>query len=355
MSDMVYFLQRRHMQWEYPRVLWGLATLPGLIYLFILWWRQKRAFWAVWCRLPFTRQQSVLPSGARYGATTSLFLVGATLSVLGFASPVIHRTAWEPIWENVALVVLVDFSRSMEAPRDPQEVNAPSRFEETKASILAFLSTLPKGVKISLVPFSENAVPITSGFSDDHREIIAKVRRLQRDFFYHQGTDLTTTLREGFHLVDTFINLHRQASAVTVAPVSSLVLISDGDERMTDDLVEVLIKRGTTIPVFTIGVGSTRPAYIPDPLSPVGYLVDQDGNPITTALNAETLQFIAEKTGGTYHPFAKRGQLFVALQEIIQAQGSRSQREYTYPYPLRHFFFLGAFLVLLPVWKLADR
>ncbi|WP_143301590.1 VWA domain-containing protein, partial [Candidatus Entotheonella palauensis] len=185
------------MQWDYPWALWGLAMVPGLIYCAITLWRQKRDFWEVWCRLPFMRQQSVGPSRRRYFLVAVLLLAGFILSVLGFASPVIQRTAWEPVWENVALVLLADFSKSMEAPRNPLEANAPSRFEEMRVSLLEFLSTLPPGVKISLVPFSEYAIPITSGFSDDHSELIAKVRRFQRDFFYKQGTDLTTTLQEG--------------------------------------------------------------------------------------------------------------------------------------------------------------
>ena len=48
------------------------------------------------------------------------------------------------------------------------------------------------------MPFSEYAIPITSGFSDDHGELVAKVRRLQREFFYKQGTDLALALQEGF-------------------------------------------------------------------------------------------------------------------------------------------------------------
>lgn len=342
------------MQWDYPWVLWGLVMVPGLIYCAVTLWRQKREFWETWCRLPFMRQQSVEPSRRHYLLAATLFLAGFILSVLGFASPVIQRTAWELVWENVALVILADFSKSMEAPRDPLEVNAPSRFEEMRASLLEFLNTLPPGVKISLVPFSEYAIPITSGFSDDHIELIAKVRRFQRDFFYKQGTDLTTTLQEGFHLADTFAPTLRRngtASAAMLAPVTSLVLISDGDEPVTNGLRQVLTERGSVVPVFAIGVGSEGPAYIPESSSPVGYVVDKKGVPVTTALNTTTLRFIAEKTGGVYYPFERRGQLFTALQHIIQRQGIRSQREYTYPYSLRSFLFLGAFLCLLSAWK----
>jgi Ca-activated chloride channel family protein len=340
------------MQWEYPHVLWGLLMLPCLLYLFVALWRQKQAFWQAWCQLPFTRQQSVLPSPRRYLLQTGLFLLGFTLSVFGFASPILSRTAWEPVWENVALVVLIDVSRSMEARRDPQEANAPSRFEETKEGLLAFLAVLPPGVKLSLVPFADSAVPITSGFSDDHDEMRARVRRLHRDFFYKQGTNLTTTLREGFYLADAFARQQLGAAASSPALVVSLVLISDGDEPLSDTLRAILVEHGERVPVFTIGVGSARPAYIPDALSPVGYLVDRHGNPVTTALNEETLRFIAEQTGGAYYPFAQRGELFAALQEIIRTQGSRSQRAYPLPYPLRPFCFFGAFLALLIFGKL---
>jgi hypothetical protein len=342
------------MQWEYPWVLWSLAAVPGLIYGAVILWHQKRDFWDAWCRLPFMRQQSVGPSRLRYILAVTCLLLGFTLSVLGFASPVVQRIAWEAVWENVFLAILVDFSKSMEAPRDPLAVNAPSRFEEMRIGLLECLQTLPPGVKISLVPFSEYAIPITIGFSDDHSELIAKARRFQRDFFYKQGTDLTMALQEGFHLVDIFTPTHRKharPSASPLGPVTSLVLISDGDEPVTQALRQVLAKRGASVPVFAIGVGSEGPAYIPEPLSPVGYVIDSQGLPVTTTLNATTLQFIAEKTGGAYYPFKRRGQLFVALQQIIQKQGVRSRRASPYPYPLRHFFFLGAFLILLPAWK----
>ena len=343
-----------NMQWEYPQVLWGLLTLPGLISLFVVLWRQKQTFWQAWCRLPFMRQQSLLPSPRHYVLQTGLFLCGFTLSVLGFASPVVYRTAWKPVWENVALVVLLDVSRSMEAPRDPQEAKAPSRFEDTKEGLLAFLATLPPGVKISLVPFAENAIPITSGFSDDHSEIRAKVRRLQRDFFYKQGTDLSTTLREGFYLADAFTRQQRDAGASS-PPVVSLILISDGDVHLADELRAVLAERGDSVPVFVMGIGSAQPAYIPDSLSPLGYLMDRHGDPVTTTLQADTLRFIAAETGGTYHPFAQRGQLFTAMQEVVRTQGVRSQRAYPHPYALRRFFFFGAFVFLLAFWKLETR
>jgi hypothetical protein len=100
-----------------------------------------------------------------------------------------------------------------------------------------------------------------------------------------------------------------------------------------------------------MGIGSTQPAYIPDPLSPLGYLTDRHGDPVTTALQADTLRFIAAATGGTYYPFAQRGHLFTALQEVVRTQGMRSQRAYSYPYALRRFLFFGAFVSLLAFWK----
>ncbi len=316
-------------------------------------WHQKKAVWDIWCKLPFVRRQSVLLPKKKYFLTTSLFLIGFTLSMLGFASPVIQRSAWEPIWENVVLVILLDVSRSMEAPYHPDGENATSRFAETKKSLQEFISSLPKGIKISLVPFSEYAVPITSGFSDDHDEIIAKIRHLPRNFFYKQGTDLVTALQEGFNLVDTFLRIHKEDTLTSsTPPIISLILISDGDRPLTRDIYNLLARRGSSIPVFTIGIGSEDPTYIPDPLSPLGYLTDQKGQPVTTALKADVLQFIAEKTGGTYYTLENRGELFATLQDIIQKQGSQNQREYTYPYPLRSFFFLGAFVLLLIFYRL---
>ena len=344
------------MQWAYPWVLAGLLAVPGLAYLFAVQWRQKTAFREAWSQLAYTRAHSTPPAAARHYVSTTLFLLGFALSVVGFASPMLQRTAWEPFWENVALVVMMDFSRSMEAPRDPDELNAPSRFVETRQNILGFLSSLPPGVKVSFVPFSEYAIPITSGFSDDHGELVAKVRRLQRDFFFKQGTDLALALQEGFNLADAFRRLHADSgNGAGQPPVTSIILISDGDEPVNDDLRKAVNERnGNPVPVFTIGIGSAVPAYIPDDESPVGYLLDDRQQPVTTALNTETLRFIADKTGGAYHTFAERGELVAALQDIIQEQGVRSQRPYTYLFPLRGFLFFAAFVALVASWRVGE-
>ena len=344
------------MRWEYPWVLTGLLAVPGLGYLFRLLWRHKGAFHEAWTQLPYMRAHSKPPAAARHFVSSALFLLGFTFSVAGFASPMVQRTAWEPFWENVALVVMMDFSRSMEAPRDPDELNAPSRFVETRQNILGFLSNLPPGVKVSFVPFSEYAIPITSGFSDDHGELVAKVRRLQRAFFYKQGTDLSLALQEGFNLADAFMRMHAEnGNGAGQPPVTSIILISDGDEPINDDLRKAVEERtGLQVPVFTIGIGSSIPAYIPDDESPVGYLLDDQQQPVTTALNTETLRFIADRTGGAYHTFAERGELVSALQDIIREQGVRSQRPYTYPFPLRGFLFFAAFVALVSAWRVGE-
>ena len=344
------------MQWEYPWVLTGLLAVPGLAYLFALSWRQKRAFHQAWTRLPYMRAHSLPPAAGRHYLSTMLFLAGFAFSVVGFASPMLQRTAWEPFWENVALVVMMDFSRSMEAPRNPDELNAPSRFVETRQNILGFLSSLPPGVKVSFAPFSELAIPVTSGFSDDHGELVAKVRRLQREFFFKQGTDLALAVQEGFNLADAFVRMHTDnGNGAGRPPVTSIVLISDGDEPIDDDLRKAVNERpANQIPVFTIGIGSPVPAYIPDDASPVGYLLDDQQQPVTTALNTETLRFIADRTGGAYHTFAERGELVEALQDIIREQGVRSQRPYTYLFPLRGFLFFAAFMTLAVAWRVGE-
>ena len=138
-------------------------------------------------------------------------------------------------------------------------------------------------------------------------------------------------------------------------PVTSIILISDGDEPVNDDLREAVNTRPADhVPVFTIGIGSPVPAYIPDDESPVGYLLDDRQQPVTTALNTETLRFIADKTGGAYHTFAERGELAAALQDVIREQGVRSQRPYTYLFPLRGFLFLAAFVTLAAAWRVGE-
>jgi Ca-activated chloride channel family protein len=94
------------------------------------------------------------------------------------------------------------------------------------------------------------------------------------------------------------INLARQAFSQNKKSRKTIIVITDG-ENFEDDAVQAAAeaqKAGITVNVM--GVGSTHGAPIPMPDG--GYMTDDEGQPVTTYLNEDMAQKIAQAGKGTY-------------------------------------------------------
>ena len=326
------------MTFERPVLLWALAGVP-VIALLALWERRNlRTALERWSRVAFVAGASRLPT--RWFALAKFVLLagGFACAAVGFASPVLQETTAEPVWENVFIGFLIDVSRSTTAPLEPRSVNSPSRWDEMQRGLLEFLRQSPSGLRMTALAFTDLAVPLMALPTDDHLEVASKVRRLDHRFITRQGTNFVEAVHAGSALFSEVDD--RKGTG----KVFALILISDGDADITPDLDAELSK--VPYPIYTIGVGSPEPVYIPDPGSLSGY-VERAGEPVRTALREDTLTFIAKRTGGQYYPFRSRGELLHLLGRIVEQQGKRSTRSVVRDRRIATVFFLSAFVLLV--------
>ena len=301
-------------QWEHPDILWGLAALPLLGVLLWCDWLGRRRRVRSWSQVAGVMSRSALPSWWYESQRAGLLLSSLALAVVGFASPTLPSVAWEPAWERVSIGLLLDVSPSMRAPADPHAPMRVSRLEMLKQAVQELLNHLPSGVRVGLIAFAGVAVPVVPEPSADHRAVMAKVRRLDQTFIVNPGTNMAAAIRQG---VTLFVDTAFDEQPDTV----SLILLGDGDTAITQELRSVL--RHTTLPIFTLGIGTPQAVRIPDPDSASGFLTDRQDRPVTTAVNEAMLQFIAAQTGGLYYPVVKRAALVRTLLQIVTQQGQR--------------------------------
>jgi hypothetical protein len=265
-------------------------------------------------------------------------LTSAALAIAGFASPTLPNVIWEPVWERIAIGLLLDVSRSMGAPAEPHDPTSVSRLDLLKHTVQELLIRLPGGVRVGVIVFAGVAVPLVPEPTTDHQAVLAKVRRLHPEFIINPGTDLAGAIRQGMTmLVDT--------AAQEQLAAKSFILLSDGDTVLTPELRTIV--QQTPLPIFTLAFGAPHPARIPDPRVPARFLEDQRRVPITTTSNEALLRFIAAQTGGLHVPFTQRETMMQALRQMIEQQGSQVAQPVPRPRPVRQFCFLAAFCGLL--------
>jgi Ca-activated chloride channel family protein len=316
--------------WEHPEVLWGLMALPLLLFLLWIAWRQKRRVVHQWSQVSTVLQRSLLPTRWAESWRALLLLSAYACALFGFASPTVHTLVWEPTWERVSLGLLVDVSPSMGAAASPGSGQEISRLAMLQDVVQDLIEHLPDGVRVGVIAFAGVAVPIVPEASADHQAVLAKVRRLDTHFIRNPGTALSSAIQQGLAL---FVDPAQGEQPTT----ASLILLSDGDTTITPSLRRTVTQ--TSIPIYTLGIGSPRPTRIPDANAPGGFMVNAQGHPLTTRVNAAVLRFIAERTGGTYYPFTERVALAQTLRRIVAQHSRQVLRQVPHSRSVRRLFF----------------
>ena len=138
-----------------------------------------------------------------------------------------------------------------------------------------------------------------------------------------------------------------------------LVIISDGEnlEGNALEAADEAAKKG--IKIYTIGMGSVEGAPIPitEANGQKGFLKDQQGNVVTTKLNASMLSEIANAGGGEFYSASSSNvglnKLFDKLNHLNKAElDSKVFSEYEDQFP----YLIGAVLILLIIdFLIIDR
>ncbi len=294
------------MSFEWPLALAGLAVVPVLVGLYVLYDRRRRAYAARFAN-PALLANVVdrAPGRLRY-VPLSVLLLALTAMVVGVARP--HATVTVPR-EEATVLLAVDVSRSMKA----KDVR-PTRLDAARAAAEAFLERVPKKFRVGVISFGTHAV-LASPPTDDRALAVTALHTLRPGEGTALGDAVALAARVG----------SRQRASDGTVPPTAVLLISDGAQQGGRVSPDVAARRAKAahVPVYTILVGTDN-----------GTVTEKLTGGFTERLRVPpkpaTLQMLARNTGGEFFTATTDARLRKVYEKLGSRLGHRQQsREVT--------------------------
>jgi Ca-activated chloride channel family protein len=282
-----------------PVLLWALVLVPLLVFLYV--WLMRRSLprpigYPNALALDSAAHRS---SAVRRHLPAACFAVSLTSILLAAAGPMLPLLV--PA-ERSAIMLSIDVSGSMRS----QDM-LPSRLEAAKAAAKAFVETLPDRVRVGLVMFGGYAIMLVPPMTDHDRvastiESLSPIRR----------TAIGEGLLEAVVALPGRVRPESDRAVASTIPSGTLpsgivILLSDGNSNTGIDPLEAAeIARAQQVTVYTIGVGQPR--------SGGAWTL---GGP----LDEETLQTIAQRTGGRYYHASSAERLHRVYRTLARSVG----------------------------------
>ncbi|MCB2199876.1 VWA domain-containing protein [bacterium] len=291
--------------------------------------RSRFAALSLWPRLAPGRS-TALRRTKRYLLITALVLLA-----VGLANPRIGTRYEEVTRQGIDIVLAVDVSRSM----DSQDIR-PSRLTKTKYELARFIEGM-KGDRVGIVPFSGSAYPLLP-LTLDYAAARMFLDLLGSDLIPSQGTNV-----EG--AIDVALAMFPQDDEGSRSRV--IVLVSDGEDHEggAQRAAERAEKAGVSI--YSIGMALAKGEPIPvfdEEGNRTSWLLDAQGEIVTSRLNEELLRTIATTTGGSYRRADQGGDAFRRLYgELFKLDKSEFETRRITGYEDRFQPILLASLLLL--------
>ncbi len=283
-------------RFAYPSALWLLLLIPLVVALY--------SVAAIRCRRRLARfgepdtLRELMPDYSRGRGVLKLILLLSSLFflVLAVARPQFGSKLKEEKTEGIEMMLVVDVSNSMLA-----EDFEPSRLERTKYAIGKLFEGLRQD-RVGLVVFAGEAkvqLPITT----DYRMARAFAKRISPGLVSVQGTDLAQALSLATISFSSHTGENRSRA---------IILITDGEGHEGDVMAAAEQAAAEGIRIYTIGIGTPEGA----PIQIDGeFLMDEKGDMVVTKLDEQTLEALAQTTGGLYVRASKQD---LGLDEVVR-------------------------------------
>ena len=268
------------LRFEDPIYLWMLLIIPILVLVrFIVWQKRKhnlRKFGDP------SLLKEMMPDVSKYRPTIKFCLLLSAITILIFmiARPQVGSKISHEKREGIEVLIALDISNSMLA----QDV-IPSRLEKSKLLIEDLVDHFTND-KVGLVVFAGDAfvqLPITNDY------VSAKMflQNINPSLITTQGTDLARA-----------ISLSQSCFTQREHIGRAIIVITDGEDHEGGALEAAREAYKKGINVFILGVGTSKGAPIPDGNG--GYLKDNSGQTVFSALNEQMCQQVAKAGNGVY-------------------------------------------------------
>lgn len=267
------------LRFENPILLWLLVIIPVVAMINLLMWRRQKKRYKRLGDRELLKQMMPGVSKFRPSVKFWLMLAALTLIILILARPQMGSKISHEKRNGIEIIIAMDISNSMKAG----DVT-PSRLQKSKLMVENLIDNFSND-KIGLIVFAGDAfvqLPITSDY------VSAKMflQNIDPSLIASQGTDIAQAL-----------NL--AANSFTQSKVGkAVVVITDGEDHEGGAVEAAKATHDKGINVFILGVGDTRGTPIPN--GEGGYMTDNAGNTVMSALNEEMCQQIAQAGKGKY-------------------------------------------------------
>lgn len=327
----------RFLQPYYLKLFWLLvALLPLWLYGFSIKRRGRGSLQDCEALKKSSNLSSLRCESGRY-LLLNLVLVAL---IAALAHPQWMREKMVPEPRKLDLVFLLDISPSMRA----NDIR-PSRLEKALDVIGDFSRRKLPQDRLGLVSFSGGSL-ILSYLTEDPNNILYYLDFLRNETTPSYGTNIGRALKNGLDILAK----ESETGSNFASNKKVFILVSDGEDhgKELQSALQQVQQQG--IRVHTIGIGSKEGAPIPIAWEEgrIRYLEDQDGKPIMTRFDDETLRLVAQQTQGNSYQSFTAVELEKAFAEIFlkerETEGFKKVVEYE---DLYQGFLLSAFGIFL--------
>ena len=293
------------MTFLWPEFLWLLLALPLLVIFYVWLLRRKKKIALRYASLSIVREAMGAGQTIRRHIPPLIFLLALAALLVAAARPsaVIRLPS-----QHETIMLAMDVSGSMRAT----DV-LPNRLVAAQNAAKAFLSELPRSVRVGIVAFAGTA-SVVQPATLNREDLVAAIDKFQlqrgtaigngivvslAELFPDEGIDLTTMSygrdrQRGVSLDQPLQDDKKKKDFVPVAPGSytsaAIILLTDGQRTTgvdTMDAAKLAADHG--VRVYTVGVGTVD-----------GETIGFEGWSMRVKLDEETLKGIARSTQAEY-------------------------------------------------------
>ena len=296
------------MTWLSPERLWLLAAVAALVVAYLVLQRRRSRYAVRFTNLKLLDRVAPARPQWRRHVPAGLFLAMLALLVVGFARP---QSEVQVPRERATVLVAVDVSRSMLAT----DVD-PDRLTAAKAAAHQFVADLPEQFNVGLVGFAGTASvfvpPVT-----DRATVDAGIDRLAEGMTGRAGTAIGDAIATSLEAIRTL-----DAEAGEDVPPARVVVLSDGANTAGQDPAEAAaLATELGVPVDAISFGTENGTIGGSALGGGG------GGGQRVPVDGQTLQAVADATGGNYFEAGSAEELRSAYADIGSSVGFETETQ----------------------------
>lgn len=267
-------------RFENPAFLYLLIIIPVFILIRLLEIRKRKLKLKKFGDIELLKQLMPDVSSSRRTLKFWLMIAALALLIIMLARPQMGTKISQEKRRGIEVIISLDISNSMRA-----EDVVPSRLDKSKMLVENMVDNFTND-KVGLVVFAGDAfiqLPITSDY------VSAKMflQNAEPSLIATQGTDLAGA-----------IELSSKSFTQQDKVGRAILIITDGEDHEGGAIEAAKKARKNGIRVFVLGVGSAKGSPVPDGNG--GYMKDNTGQEVMSALNEDMCKQIAEAGGGAY-------------------------------------------------------